>query len=101
MKAILEEISNPNGLFGHLNYKRKYATGISSGGYMTSRMAVSYGGEFRSLVVAAGSYATCAGPICIVPRLPNDHPPTLHLHGGSDLIVPPFTMEMYYDALVE
>lgn len=101
MEALIKEIANPGGLFGHLNLKAKYATGISSGGYMTSRMAVSYPGEFRSLVVTSGSYATCAGPVCIVPRLPRDHPPTLFLHGGSDLIVPQFTMEAYYDELVK
>lgn len=33
-------------MFGYLDYKRKFATGISSGGYMTSRMAVSYAGSF-------------------------------------------------------
>jgi len=128
MRAILKEISNPDGMFGYLDYKRKFATGISSGGYMTSRMAVSYAGsfifsflffkkkknshfnslllnillgEFLSLAVAAGSYATCAGPLCVVPNLPLNHPPTLFLHGGLDPIVPQFTMETYADKLTE
>jgi len=78
MLAILSEINNPNGIFGHLNNKNKFATGISSGGCMTSRMAVSYEGEFRALAIAAGSYATCGGILCVIPIfLPRDHPPTL------------------------
>ena len=65
-----------------------FATGISSGGYMTSRMAVSYPGRFRALAVASGSYATCLGPLCNIPsKLPSDHPPTLLLHGGRDSTV--------------
>jgi len=80
--------------------KKKISTGISSGGYMTSRMAVSYQGEFLALGVCAGSYATCAGPLCIVPNnLPSDHPPTLFLHGLLDITVPLFTMEAYEEKL--
>jgi len=100
MEAIFEEIRDPNGLFGRLNSTNKFATGISSGGYMTSRMAVSYPGEFVALAVCAGSYATCAGPLCIVPPLlPRDHPPTLFIHGSIDPIVPLFTMELYEEQL--
>jgi poly(3-hydroxybutyrate) depolymerase len=88
------------GRFGAIDPDRWYATGVSSGGYMTSRMAVSYSGRFRALAVAAGSYATCAGPLCSVPPLlPANHPPTLFLHGGSDPIVPIFTMYVYRDML--
>lgn len=94
MVSILAAISD--GKFGPLNASRKYATGISSGGYMTSRMAVSYQGQFRALAVHSGSYATCSGPICIIPdALPNDHPPTLFLHGEKDLTVPISTMKNY------
>lgn len=87
-----------DGKFGRLDDRRLYATGISSGGFMTSRMAVSYPGTFRALAVASASYATCSA-LCIVPRLPADHPPTLFLHGQRDLIVPVPTMESYRDAL--
>lgn len=66
---------------------------------MTSRMAVSYPGKFRALAVHSGSYATCSS-LCVVPvPLPSNHPPTLFLHGGSDLIVPIQTMELYRDEL--
>ncbi|MEM9188518.1 MAG: plasmid partitioning protein [Myxococcota bacterium] len=91
-----------NGDFGPLDARRLYATGISSGGYMTSRMAVSYAGRFRALAVHSGSYATCGGAACLVPRdLPNDHPPTLFLHGVLDAVVPIFTMEAYRDRLAD
>lgn len=77
-----------------------YATGISSGGYMTSRMAISYTSYFRSLVIESGSYCVCSGVLCYVPDdLPQNHPPTLFLHGELDPVVPIFTMWMYYDKL--
>lgn len=88
-----------DGKFGPVDSDRMYAMGISSGGFMTSRMAVSYPGTFRALAVHSGSYATCSA-LCLVPSLPADHPPTLFLHGLLDLIVPLPTMESYRDALV-
>jgi dienelactone hydrolase len=92
------------GQLGPLSATRWYATGVSSGGFMTSRMAISYEGRFRSLVIAAGAYASCAGglPTCPVSasQLPADHPPTLFLHGGADVLVPESEMRDYYDALV-
>ncbi len=89
------------GQLGPLSASRWYASGVSSGGYMTSRMAVSYPGRFRALAIAAGSYATCGGDLpCVVPTLPTDHPPTLFLHGGSDPFVPVAQMYAYYDALI-
>lgn len=87
-----------SGTFGHIDDARRYAMGISSGGFMTSRMAVSYAGTFRALAIASASYATC-GQTCTVPSLPADHPPTLFLHGQTDDIVPVSTMYPYRDAL--
>ena len=46
------------GDFGDLDTDNVFATGLSSGGYMTSRMAVSYPGDFKALSVHSGSYAT-------------------------------------------
>ncbi|MCB9763573.1 MAG: plasmid partitioning protein [Alphaproteobacteria bacterium] len=90
-----------DGTFGPLDPDRLHAVGISSGGYMTSRMAVSYPGRFESLVIASASFATCAGFACDVPDvLPADHPPTRFLHGALDPVVPMFTMERYRDALL-
>jgi dienelactone hydrolase len=97
MQNILQAISD--GGFGPLDPARKYAMGISSGGFMTSRMAVSYAGQFRALAIHSASYATCSA-VCSVPTpLPADHPPTLFLHGGADSIVPIDTMVPYRDAL--
>lgn len=87
------------GDFGPLDPKRRFAAGISSGGYMTSRMAVAYPGTFRALAIVAGSYATCAGALCAVPPLPADHPPTLFMHGELDTVVPLWTAKLYQQAL--
>lgn len=87
------------GRFGKINMDRLYATGISSGGYHTSRMAVSFPGVFRALAVESASYATCGGPLCVLPKLAKDHPPTLFLHGENDHVVPVSTMLPYYEQL--
>ena len=98
INQLLVEIEK--GTYGPVDLTRLYATGISSGGYMTSRMAVSYAGRFRALAVNAGSYATCAGSICNIPdKLPADHPPTLFLHGEKDATVPIATMRPYPEKL--
>lgn len=100
MLALFDEAGR--GTFGELDTNRWFATGISSGGYMTSRMAIAYPGKFRALAIASGSYATCAGVVCSVPdadELPTDHPPTLFLHGSLDATVPLYTMESYAEEL--
>jgi dienelactone hydrolase len=95
---ILDQIGA--GTFGSLDSGRLFATGMSSGGYMTSRMAVSHAGTFQALAIQSASYATCLGPICPVPSdLPDDHPPTLFLHGLIDPVVPIWTMYPYRDRL--
>jgi len=87
--------------YGPINGSRLYATGMSSGGYNTSRMAVSFQGRFRALAVQSGSYATCLGPFCNIPAtLPYNHPATLFLHGSNDYTVPVNTMEAYFNKLV-
>lgn len=97
VKALLAAMDA--GTLGAIDTTKLHAMGISSGGFMTSRMAVSYPGTFRSLAISAASYATC-GPTCSVPALPADHPPTLFLHGDSDSTVPISTMYPYRDRLV-
>jgi predicted esterase len=88
------------GTFGDVDVARLFATGISSGGYMTSRMAVSYPRRFRALAIESASYATCVGPLCSVPAtLPAEHPPTLFLHGAADAIVPIATARDYFTKL--
>ncbi len=88
------------GTFGPIDLTHLYATGISSGGYMTSRMAVSYPGVFRALIIHSGSYANCSGVACFVPTtMPAQHPPTRFLHGRADLTVPLYTAEAYKQRL--
>jgi poly(3-hydroxybutyrate) depolymerase len=87
------------GSFGPLDSARLYAMGISSGGFMTSRMAVSYPGKFRALADCSGSYATCSATCTVPTPLPTDHPPTLFLHGGLDTVVPLSAIQPYLDAL--
>lgn len=98
VEAIFDGVDG--GVFGPLDPDALYAAGISSGGYMTSRMAEAYPGRFRALAIQSASWATCSGAICDLPKaLPADHPPTLFLHGEDDLIVPVGTMQKYADAL--
>lgn len=89
------------GSFPDVDPTRLYAGGISSGGYMASRMAEAYPGRFRALAVHSASWCTCGGPLCVVPRLPADHPPTLFLHGEEDLVAPAWAMRLYADQMAE
>lgn len=98
MLALFDAIDA--GELGPLDDDHLVAAGISSGGYMTSRMAASYPGRFEALAIQSASWATCSGAVCVLPdALPEDHPPTLFLHGADDVVVPPRTMEPYADAL--
>lgn len=91
-----------DGDFGPCDAARMFAAGISSGGYMTSRMDVAYRSRFRALAIQSASYATCAGPICDVPTpIHAQHLPTLFLHGGQDGVVPIETMLDYHEALLD
>lgn len=89
-----------DGTFGPIDPDQLFATGISSGGYMTSRMDEAYRERFVALAIQSASWATCSGPICSLPGdLDAGHLPTLFLHGSDDAIVPIWTMELYRDAL--
>jgi dienelactone hydrolase len=96
MEAIFAAIDA--GDFGDLDGDALFATGISSGGFMTSRMAVSYAGRFRALAIHSGSYATCSA-LCLLPSLPEDHAPTLFMTGADDALVPLSTVLDYEAAL--
>lgn len=94
MVALFEAIDS--GALGPLDGSVSFAGGISSGGYMTSRMALSYPGRFRALAIHSASWATCGGPVCVLPEaLPSPHPPTVFLHGVADAVVPIATMREY------
>lgn len=88
------------------NMNRRYAFGISSGGYNTSRMAVTFNSgsnanTWKALGIFAASYASCAAALCTVPSLPANHPPTKFWHGQSDLLAPISAMYTYYNKLVQ
>jgi len=113
-KLVMEMIAHLQAqtIFGPTDATHLFATGISSGGYMTSRMAVSLASYFRAAVVESGAYMVCGGPACITPDcsgvnsthqslpLPIDHPPTMFLHGLIDPVVPIDTMEAYHKKLL-
>ncbi|OGB21447.1 MAG: hypothetical protein A3I66_18130 [Burkholderiales bacterium RIFCSPLOWO2_02_FULL_57_36] len=96
-----EIISGNFGPASQYNMNRRYAFGMSSGGFNTSRMAVTFnsGGEWKALGIIAASYATCSAS-CSVPTLPANHPPTKFWHGTGDFTVPISTMRTYYNKLV-
>lgn len=97
------------GAFGAIDPTHLYATGISSGGYMASRMANDFASSpaafdparpFRAIAIESASFETCAAALCAIPTpLPATHPPTLFLHGLLDPIVPIATAEAYDAAL--
>lgn len=91
-----------SGTFGKIDPQSLYATGISSGGYNTSRLVITFPGVFRAIAIQSGSYADCLGPLCGMPdSLPRNHPPTLFLHGEKDIAVPVGTARKFHELLKE
>lgn len=88
------------GAASQYNLNKRYAFGLSSGGFNTSRMAVTYNGSnvWKALGIVSASYATCSYS-CSVPTLPANHPPTKFWHGQNDTIVPLSSMIPYYNKL--
>lgn len=100
------EIKSGNyGLASQYNMNRRYAYGASSGGFNSSRMAVTYNSgsgnanTWRALGIVAASYATCSYSCPSIPTLPANHPPTKFWHGQNDPLVPLTTMLAYYNKL--
>ena len=91
------------GDFGPMDSKNKFAAGMSSGGYNTSRMALNFAGEFKAFAIHSAAYATSMGDIRyrVPEELPEDHPPTFFIHGEKDMIVPVHTMYEYLNRLKE
>lgn len=100
--ALMDELFRGilEGEFGPIDPELQFSAGISSGGYMSSRLAVTWPDRIEAIAVVSGSYMTCAGPICNVPdTMPADHPPAFFLHGALDPVVPVVTMTPYADRL--
>jgi len=98
-----------NGSYGsasQYNMSRRYAYGISSGGFNSSRMAVTFNSgtgnanTWKALGIVSASYATCSYSCPPIPTLPANHPPTKFWHGQADNIVPITTMYAYFNKLV-
>lgn len=90
------------GAASQYNLNRRYAYGISSGGFNSSRMAVTFNSNsvWKALGIVSASYATCSATCGIIPTLPANHPPTKFWHGQNDFIVPISAMYPYYDKLI-
>ncbi len=100
VERLFDEIEA--GTFGPLDVDRKYAMGLSSGGYMASRLAVSYPGEVQAIALQSASYATCISSLpCSVTDadLPEEHAATLLMAGYWDATVPLYTIDDYAYAL--
>lgn len=99
IKNTLKEIAN--GSLGPLNSNLKFAAGMSSGGYNTSRMALNFPDEFKAFMIHSASYATMLGDVKtnMPSSVPQNHPPTLFIHGRQDEVVPLSTMESYLEVL--
>lgn len=95
VNKILSELKAQT--FGPADLENLFALGISSGGYMTDRMAQSHTHQrFNALAIQSASYAKCGGPYCPLPdEIKKNHPPTLFMHGRIDPVVPILTMRLY------
>ncbi|MCA8888697.1 MAG: hypothetical protein KDA46_07715 [Parvularculaceae bacterium] len=106
--------SGKYGSASRYNMNKRYAFGISSGGYNSSRMAVTFNqakkwyqscsewcnkDTWKAIAIVSASYANCTGPACYVPGLPSNHPPTKFWQGVFDFIVPKWTAELYHEDL--
>ncbi|MDP9139281.1 MAG: plasmid partitioning protein [Pseudomonadota bacterium] len=93
------------GAASQYNMNKRYAFGISSGGFNSSRMAVTFNSgsgnanTWKALGILAASYATCSYSCGSIPALPANHPPTKFWHGQNDPLVPLTTMYSYYTLL--
>lgn len=102
MSELLNATASATLPFGApLDNDNVFAMGISSGGYMTSRVAIDLPpGTFRAVVDSNGAYMTCLGPACVTPaKVPSTHPPTMLLYGGLDPLVPFWTVLDYQATL--
>src|SRR5690606_20839240 len=90
--------SGSYGAASQYNMSKRYAYGASSGGFNSSRMAVTYNGgsgnanTWKALGIVAAGYATCSYACGSIPTLPANHPPTKFWHGQNDPLVPLTTM---------
>lgn len=88
--------------FADVDLERIFATGVSSGGYNSSRLASIFPGQIRALAIQSASFRDCLGPFCEIPdTLGDSHPPTFFLHGKKDRAVPISTAKEYHRVLFD
>ncbi|HMJ16009.1 MAG TPA: hypothetical protein VK524_31550 [Polyangiaceae bacterium] len=124
MNALVAQLQPGASLFGPIDIHHVYAMGISSGGYMSSRIANEYAGginanstvkvtskPFRAVAIQSAAYQNCsnrASPTgffnCVqhtaAANLPTNHPPTFFLHDDTNEPIVDFaTADAYYGKL--
>jgi hypothetical protein len=110
--ALIQQIQPGTTTFGAIDINHVCAVGISSGGYLSSRMANEYAGgingnstvkdrrkPIRCVAIQSASYQNCGPESCSPPDLPPNHPPTFFLHDPADPTVDFQTMQNYLDKL--
>jgi len=108
-KAFFEGIFNWIDNQSEFDKERIYVTGISSGGFMTSRVGMVFADKVKAIAIASGGDADYSSVRrdngCrttfdkSVPIIEGNQPKTLFIHGDIDPIVP-FSMDQnYYTAL--
>lgn len=98
LRKLVQVINN--GEIADVNPAMKFALGISSGGYNTSRLAHEFPEEFEAVVIQAAGQMKNLGPIFTATSdVAANHPATLFMHGAMDTIVPINPALEYYNAL--
>ena len=114
VNALIAQLQPSATTFGAIDIHHVYAMGISSGGFMSSRIANEFAGginddstvkstalPFRAVAIESGAFQTCArrcGPFAISPVSAN-HAPTFFLHDAKDEIVLFSGMTNYFNRL--
>lgn len=106
---FFDEIFNWIWFRNDLDSERIYVTGISIGGFMTSRLAEHYGQNINAIAVNSGGNADniylSPNNLCYIEYnfdetpIKDDHPRTLLIHGINDSIIPYETSVAYYSSL--
>ena len=106
--ALILELSPGKTTFGTIDIDHVYATGISSGGYMSSRMANEFASGLngngtvkdrskpvRAVAIDAASFQTCSVACPVVIDTADTHAPTFLLYDRNDMVVPIRTVDRY------
>lgn len=110
--AVMDEIGKGrDGIFGaDLDTSKVHAVGFSSGGFMTSRMAATYGTKLASVAMHSSGYfwcptgaddLTCHEPLPTLEPyfLPDRHPPALLMGCNADQYVDRSVTSQYHARL--